>query len=407
MIRAAAPQVAVVAHEWDRPEPTGIGRYYRSLADGLARVLHGDDGRGAGGARAGRVGTDPGGRRWDVSLVGVGEDPSLGTLLPASLGVHRVPGPRQATFGAWCTLGRPRLDRFIGRPDLVHSLHPIAPVPTRAPLVVTAHDTIPVEHPDWYRPTVRFTYRRAYAQLAEAAAVIVDSADVRERVLALTAVSPDRIAIVHLGVSDTFRERVDPATAAEAAASVGSTPGGYLLVLGQVSTRKNLAVVLEALARCRPTGGVELVAAGPDAAGADEVRAKAVELGLADRVRFAGFVEGHRLPALVQAAGAVLLPSLAEGFGLTALEAMAAGVPVLASDAGSLPEVVADGGRLLPPGDADAWAEAIVRLRDDREHRRDLVAAGDRRQSAFTWEATAIHTMQVWAAVLDGSPLPG
>ena len=93
---------------------------------------------------------------------------------------------------------------------------------------------------------------------------------------------------------------------------------------------------------------------------------------------------------------ATLLPSLDEGFGLTALEAMSAGVPLVASQRGSLPEVVGTGGLLLEPDDAAAWASAIERITNDEDWARELAYAGLERARAFTWEGTAARLAQAY-----------
>jgi glycosyltransferase involved in cell wall biosynthesis len=123
--------------------------------------------------------------------------------------------------------------------------------------------------------------------------------------------------------------------------------------------------------------------------------------GLEDRVRFIGFVDDSDLPVLYSEATLLALPSLYEGFGLPLLEAMACGVPVLASDVSSLPEVVGEAGLLLPPDSAEAWHQAMHRLLLDAPRRAELVAAGAVRARQFTWRKAAQQLEQLYARLLS------
>jgi glycosyltransferase involved in cell wall biosynthesis len=109
-----------------------------------------------------------------------------------------------------------------------------------------------------------------------------------------------------------------------------------------------------------------------------------------------GYVPDERREALFAGARMLLLPSLDEGFGLTALEAMSAGVPLVASNRGSLPEVVESGGILIEPHDTEGWASVIDRLAGDETMARDLACAGLERAKAFTWEGTAARLAQAY-----------
>jgi glycosyltransferase involved in cell wall biosynthesis len=117
-------------------------------------------------------------------------------------------------------------------------------------------------------------------------------------------------------------------------------------------------------------------------------------------VEYVGYVPDERREALFTGARMLVLPSLDEGFGLTALEAMSAGVPLVASNRGSLPEVVERGGLLLDPDDAEGWASAIDRLAGDETLARDLACAGLERAHAFTWQGTAIRLEQAYRDAL-------
>ncbi|MBV8982404.1 MAG: glycosyltransferase, partial [Acidimicrobiia bacterium] len=145
---------------------------------------------------------------------------------------------------------------------------------------------------------------------------------------------------------------------------------------------------------------VPLVVAGPRGRGAEAFDAEARKLGLESAVRVTGFVPAADLPVLLAAALALVHPSKYEGFGLTPLEAMAAGTAVLAANTGALPEVVGDAGMLLPPDDVDAWANAMTRVNDDDALRRSMVERGRAWAEGFTWGRAAQETAAVYRTCL-------
>jgi glycosyltransferase involved in cell wall biosynthesis len=127
----------------------------------------------------------------------------------------------------------------------------------------------------------------------------------------------------------------------------------------------------------------------------ESIERRAAELGIAERVRFTGYVADEDLPALLSGALAFVLPSLYEGFGMPVLEAMACGAPVLASNTSSLPEVAGDAALLVDPEDTAALATGLARLAADAELRAQLRARGLARAAEFTWDRCAEETLAV------------
>lgn len=169
--------------------------------------------------------------------------------------------------------------------------------------------------------------------------------------------------------------------------------GGHLLHVGHLERRKNLAVLLAALALLPAPDRPRLLLAGADAGAGRRLRRLARSLGVADRVDWPGRVAEADLPRLYAAARAVVVPSLHEGFGLCALEGLAHGRPVLAADAAALPEVVGDQAVLLPPGDPAAWAAAIAATAADPP---TAPAARRARAARFPWAAAAGRVLALW-----------
>ncbi len=286
----------------------------------------------------------------------------------------------------------------LGGLGLLHGTHHALPLLWRGRAVVTFHDFAFLRHPAWH-PRGRRLYLAAVSRLAarRARRILCVSAFTAREAAALLGVDRARLRVVPNGVD---LEAPDPAAVA-AARTVGRIPERYLLVLGTWEPRKNQAVVVRAfrkVRRDRPEGTV-LVLAGGRGWGYGELEA----LLAADRegILTPGYLPDEELPLWYAGALAVCVPSRYEGFGLPALEAMACGAPVLAADAAALPEVVGDAGRLLPPDDVDAWAQALVRLARDPDLRARLGEAGRARAARYTWERTARETVAVYREVLE------
>jgi glycosyltransferase involved in cell wall biosynthesis len=142
-----------------------------------------------------------------------------------------------------------------------------------------------------------------------------------------------------------------------------------------------------------------LLIAGPWDARHPDARQAAQQLGVSERVRFLGIVDDKDLPALYSGALAFVFPSLYEGFGLPALEAMACGAPVACSNASSLPEVVGDAALLFDPSDVRALTEAMQRLIEDAALRQRLSERGLRRAGTFSWQRNASATLSIYRRI--------
>ena len=378
------PRILVVAHRLAPAEGTGIQRYTDEIVTALAAV----------------AGTD-----LHLELVAAAE-PVPPAWVPGSVPVRRLRGPRRLVNGVWAALPFPPVEAHVGRADLVHVLSTAIPVPSRAPQVVTVHDLIPIHHREWMPAVPAWVCRRALHRTARhARRVIVPSASVRDDLCGTLGVQPERVRVVPEGVSDRFSAVGRPRLEADVRARHDVPAGPYVICVGAVSRRKNLPVVLRALARLREQGAAAptLLIAGADDTGAELTRALVATLGLADRVRFLGFVPDEELAPLVAGAQALVHPSLDEGFGLTPLEAMASGVPALVSDAGAIPEVVGTAAVVIGVDDVEGWAVAIKRVGDDDGHREDLVRRGRERADQFSWTAAAHRTIEVYRECLVGA----
>jgi glycosyltransferase involved in cell wall biosynthesis len=256
-----------------------------------------------------------------------------------------------------------------------------------------------LQFPEWFPRHERAAYRRAYRDVAERAVRIVAvSQRVADDLVEVLGVARERIAVIHEAAGAEFLASQPQDEVAAVCRGYDLTPGRYLIAVGAVSERKNMGPVLRAVA-ARP--GVTLALAGPEGHGADVVAAEVARLDIGARVHRLGYVAAAHLPPLVAGARALVHPATYEGFGLPPLEAMAVGTPVIASAAGSLPEVVGEAGVLVAPDDDDAWRAAVERMYDDDALCASLADAGRARAMSFSWQRAAAETAAVHRACLD------
>jgi glycosyltransferase involved in cell wall biosynthesis len=281
----------------------------------------------------------------------------------------------------------PRLARRA-RVDLLHSLASTAPLRGRFVRVVTIHDLIYKLHPEAHQG-VRTLGMRVLVRLAarRSRRVIAVSRSTGDDLVRHLRVPADKIDVVHQGLGVAPRARPLPEAEIRARHGLGDRP--VALAVSAKRPHKNLARLLEAVALLPAGRRPLLVLPGYPTWHEEELREKASHLGLAQDVRFLGWVEGAELEGLYAAAACFVFPSLYEGFGLPVLEAMRRGVPVACSDRASLPEVAGDAALLFDPGSAEAIAAAVSRLLSDRDLADDLRERGRRRAARFSWEATA------------------
>ena len=285
------------------------------------------------------------------------------------------------------------------RPDVLFVPAHVLPIRHPPRSVVTVHDLGFRHFPRAHPPTSRLYLEASSRWAARAATRLIAISECTARDLErLYGVPRERIRVVYEGVDPSFRPVRDPATLAALRARYELGRKQYLLGVGTLQPRKNLSGLLRALRILLDGGAEELqlaLAGQPGWGGA--LQAELRRLALEPHVRLLGYVPDDDLPALYSGALAYVQPSLYEGFGLTALEAMACGTPVVASNSSSLPEVIGGAGLLVDPQPTEI-AAAVRRLIDSSYLRAELAAAGPRRAASFTWERCARETL----AVLEG-----
>ena len=289
---------------------------------------------------------------------------------------------------------------LYGRCDVYHSVQLSLPVLRRFRAVVTIHDLAPLHWPEHYLalPHAAVGHLLQYELARRADAVIVPSNATRIDVVERLAIDPERIHVIPEAVDPSFA----PPSRQEALAIVRqrfNVGAPYVLYVGQFDPRKNMSALASAFrAAAERHPELRLVVAA-ELGKLAPLLWHALESERAPRVVTTGYVDDATLAALYAGAEALLHPALLEGFGLTPLESMAAGTPVVAFDAPGVSEIVADAGLLVPLNDTAALADALLMLLSDPAKRERLVRIGQDRARLFSWPDVAARTAAVYRAV--------
>jgi glycosyltransferase involved in cell wall biosynthesis len=299
--------------------------------------------------------------------------------------------PARVVYAWWRVLPWPRIEQLAGDADVLHATGLLVP-PTRRPVVVTVHDIAAVRHPELH-PARHVAQQRSQLDGLDRASAIVTVSRATADDLVHLGIAPERVVVAPLGLTPLPKP---------AAVSGQERPAGrFLLAVGETSARKDYGVILRALpALDRDVG---MVLAGPPAGDESRLRSLIAELGLSSRVKRLGAVSDALLAGLYRDAAALCFPSVAEGFGLPVLEAMAAGLPVISRDIPVIRELAGDAAVYVAGADVGAWQDAVDRVLSDSEMRARLVAAGRLRAAEFTWARTATATLAAYRLALGAA----
>lgn len=287
--------------------------------------------------------------------------------------------------------------------DLIHQPAFSAPLLSgKSKVVVTVHDLISLIYRDLpFWPTQYFCRWMPFAQRF-ADHMIADSVATKQDIIRLLGMPEEKITVVHLASDPEFKPVTDRAKIATVKEKY-QIPGPYIIHIGTLNPRKNLEFLVRVFGRIAARyPKLSLVISGNKGWYYERIVAQAEQLGLRDRVILTGYVAEEDAPVLLGGAEIMAFPSLYEGFGLPPLEAMASRVPVVGSNASSLPEVIGDAGLLVAPTDEAGWVKALTDLLDKPDLRTKMVERGLRQASSFSWEQTARETVAVYRKVLGG-----
>ncbi|BCX04994.1 MAG: glycosyl transferase family 1 [Candidatus Roseilinea sp.] len=267
--------------------------------------------------------------------------------------------------------------------------------------VITIHDLYFMEHPEVMSADGMRYYGRIRWSASVADRIIAVSHFTRQDILRLIPeAAPEKVVVVHEAADRELR--IENEELRKSSASLHSQfsilNSRFILFVGTLEPRKNLGTLLRALARL--PSDVRLVVVGAVGWRNEALGDVARELGVTDRVTFAGWVSDDELDALYRQARLLVMPSLSEGFGLPVLEAMSRGTPVVCSSAGSLPEIAADAALLHEPMDAAELAQHILALWTDDALHAEYARRGLMRAQRFSWARAAQETLAVYRAAL-------
>ena len=298
------------------------------------------------------------------------------------------------------TLLTPRWLGQLGPDDVIHFPFSLLGRGLRCATVVTVHDLMWLEQPELVegRPLMRRVRERYYQQgmrwaLRFATRLIAISEATRARMIALAPDCAERVRVTHNAAGSGFVPATDGRLAAEQAAAILGSSAPFCLVVGKNEPYKAHDVALTAFAKCARED--ELLVLIQRTSGGRGLVQLAERLGIGSRLRFLPTVSGSQLTTLLQAARALIQPSIVEGFGIPVLEAMACGCPVVASNTPALVEVLGGAGLHAPVGDASAFAAALSRLREPGLSAQ-LRDRGLLRAQAFSWDRTAKETLAIY-----------
>jgi len=287
------------------------------------------------------------------------------------------------------------------RLDLVHVCFApplVSPVPT----VVTVHDLCPFVHPKFLPPSITLRLRFLLARaIRSSTRIIAVSEATKQDIAKVCGVEPRRIEVIHLGVDAHFQPGIGRCRI-ESVLRRYRLPDNYLLYVGRVEPRKNLSKLFEAYRILKEGRKLshKLVVVGKIEPWGKKSLALGRQLGLGNDIVLPGYVAEADLPAIYNGAAAFIFPSLFEGFGLPPLEAMACGVPVIASHIPAHAEMLGEAALFFDPNDAEGLAATINRVLKDDDLREELRAEGLSRVLSFTWEETARRTLEVYRSVV-------
>jgi glycosyltransferase involved in cell wall biosynthesis len=312
-----------------------------------------------------------------------------------------IAGQRATTHpilrAAWEQTALPALARGY-QADVLHGPGQMVPLRASCPTVVTFHDLAFMRYPHTLTRSRRiYLTATARQSVCHAAQVVAISRSTRDEICALLGTPADRVSVISPAVDGDFVPCLDQARLAAFRAR-HQLPERYLLFVGTLEPRKNLDGLLDAYARLRALlpEAPPLVIAGARGWYFERIYQRARTLGLADLVRFPGYIERAEQPLWYAASAAFLYPSLYEGFGLPVIEALACGVPVMTGDRPGTTEAAGHVAIRIDPSDVECMAQAMRRTLTDQHIKRHAMALGPLWAQQFSRQRMAAQYLEVY-----------
>ena len=294
---------------------------------------------------------------------------------------------------------------FFGKDaDVTHFFNYIVPPKVNTATVVTVHDMVYRSYPETMnKRTLALLNKSLEKSMERATLIVTDSEFSKFEIIKYFPKFKDKIRVVYCGVDFSRFKKIEDKNVIQKVSEKYEINSKYFLYLGTLEPRKNLVRLIDAYAELKRRYAGEdipkMVLAGGKGWLYDKIFEETEKQGLKDNVIFTGYVDDEDICPLISGAEAFVFPSVYEGFGLPPLEAMTCGVPVVVSDAASLPEVVGDCGVIVKSDSVDSIADGLEKIYTNPELRKELAQKGMERAKGFTWDKSAkqLHNVYVEA----------
>lgn len=277
-------------------------------------------------------------------------------------------------------------------------------LPTKyAKQVITIHDLAFMKFPKVVDESIyKYMMKWVPYSISRADQIIADSIHTKRDILAFFDIPEDKVNVVYLAADNRFQKR--SIEDIHFVKSKYKLPEKYILYVGTLEPKKNLVTLIEVYYQLKKRYAIEekLVIVGAKGWKFDSIFEKIQQLELQDDICFTGYIDDEDVPSIYSGASIFAFPSTYEGFGIPLLEAMQCEVPVVASNASCIPEVVGEAGLLFDPYDIDGWVEGMYNILTKEALRTELIHKGLQQASQFSWEKTAKETLAVYEKALKG-----
>lgn len=326
-------------------------------------------------------------------------------LVPEGVSIVQRPMPARPIQWMWARAPTPPIEWFVGAADVVHGTNFVVPPTHRAARVATVHDLTPLYYPELCDDYTRTFPAKLTRAIAAGAWVHTHSDFIARQVVEAFDIDQERVRRIHPGIPGIPGVPGVPVPAGggggggdtrEPGVNLPEGTSRYIFAIGTIEPRKDYPGLVAAFDRIE-ADDVALVISGRSGWGAETFEAALQASRRRDRIIRVGYADEPTVRKLMAGATVLAFPSVYEGFGFPPLEAMRLGVPVVATSAGSVPEVVGDAALLVPPRDPDSLAAALTRALEDPELRARLVGRGRCQAAQYSWVACAEGMARLYA----------